>query len=116
MAERFSGDLKINVRLDDRLGYFASVSRGGRLLWRGRMGWPPAGRGALDSPKAYDEAAHAALSFANDEVRGLGASAETDDMGWKIRRVPRFHQQYPAGSSRRPARFSRRDQRRGRSA
>ena len=117
MAERFSGDLKINVEYDDRGFYRTSVSREGRVLWRGRVRPPAAGFGrgvAYDSPEAYDETARAALSFADDEKQA-GDSAETIGSGWKIRRVPRYWQQYPGGSSRRP-RFSRRDQRRGRSA
>ena len=119
MATRYSGDLKISVIYDDRGDYRTAVSRGGKLLWRGRINPAPAGFGrgvAYDSPKAYDEIAASALSFGShelDERERHGGSditdhAEMDDEGWKIRRVPRFYEQYQPGSSRRP-RFARRD-------
>ena len=119
MATRYSGDLKISVIYDDRGDYRTAVSRGGKLLWRGRINPAPAGFGrgvAYDSPQAYDEIAASALSFGShelDERERHGGSditdhAEMDDEGWKIRRVPRFYEQYRPGSSRRP-RFARRD-------
>jgi len=118
MADRYSGDLKIGVAYDDRGDYRTAVSRGGKLLWRGRVRPAPAGFGrgvAYDSPQAYDEIAESALAFAVDDLDRkdrhggsvIGDHAEYDDSGFKIRRVPRFHQQYPAGSSRKPKRFAR---------
>lgn len=114
MAKRYSGDLQINVVYDDRGDYRTSVSRGGKVRWRGRINPAPAGFGrgvAYDSAKAYDEIAESALAFADDDVRGLGESAEMDDQGYKIRRVPRYWEQYPGGRIA-PKRFARRDVRR----
>ena len=121
MADRYSGNLKISVVYDDRGFYRTAVSREGRVLWRGRVRPPAAGFGrgvAYDSPEAYDRTAHAALSFAADDKGGViedAADYDRSGSGWDVRRVPRYWQQYPGGSSRRP-RFSRRDSRRRRSA
>jgi len=91
MATRYSGDLKINVTYDDRNFYRASVSRGDKLLWRGRVNPAPAGFGpgvAYDSPQAYDEVAVSALAFADDDVGDIGDTAEYNDnmTGYLIRR------------------------------
>lgn len=93
MAKRYSGDLQINVTYDDHNFYRASVSSGGKVLWRGRVKPDPAGVGpgvGYDSPKAYDEIASSALAFADDEVGGIGDEAEfKEDMtGYLIRRKP----------------------------
>ena len=112
MAKRYSGELTISVTYTDQGDYRCAVSKGGRVRWRGRVRPAPAGFGrgvAYDSPKAYDEVAKSALAFADDDKRGLGESAEFDQSDYKIRRVPRFWQQYPAGSSRKPTRWARRD-------
>lgn len=94
MAKRYSGNLKINVVYDDKNFYRTSVSSGGKLLWRGTVNPAPAGFGpgvAYDSPKAYDEVASSALSFANHEVGGIGDDAEYDEnlTGYLIHRSPR---------------------------
>jgi len=93
MAKRYSGDLQINVVYDDKGHYRTSVSRGGKLLWRGGVNPAPAGFGpgvAYDSPKAYDEIARSALTFADDEIGGIGDDAEVDEnlTGYLIRRSP----------------------------
>lgn len=111
MAKRYSGDLQISLRYDDRNFYPVSISRGGKRLWRGSVRPAPAGFGrgvAYDSARAYDQIAESALAFADDERSGIADHAELDESGYKIRRVPRYWQQYPAGSSRRP-RFAKRD-------
>ena len=105
MADRYSGDLKISVVYDDRGFYRTAVSREGRVLWRGRARPPAAGFGR---GVAYDEVAQAALAFGDEELSREGESLASAEPGFKVRRVPRFHEQYPGGSSRRP-KFSRRD-------
>jgi len=94
MAKRYSGNLQISVVYDDKNHYRTAVSRGGKLLWRGVVNPAPAGFGpgvAYDSPKAYDEIASSALSFADHEVGGVGDDAEYDEdlTGYLIRRSPR---------------------------
>lgn len=118
MAKRYSGDLQISVIYDDRDFYRVAVSRGGKLLWRGRVRPPAAGFGrgiAYDSPEAYDDTARAALSFMQNEFDEGGRTtydaashAEFGDRGFVVRRVPRFHEQYPPGRVR-PTRFALRD-------
>lgn len=59
-----------------------SGSRKGRNLWSGTIGAPKSSRLAVDSPEAYDETAHAALSFAAHD------GADMDDMGTEVTRQP----------------------------
>lgn len=101
MAKRYSGNLQISVTYDDHNFYRTAVSRGGKLLWRGRVNPAPAGFGpgiAYDSPQAYDEIASSALSFADDEVGGIGDEAEFDEnlTGYLIRRTPRAKTSSPS--------------------
>jgi hypothetical protein len=51
-----------------------------------KIGHPPASRLAVDSSKAYDEAAHAAITFADDENHDIGEAAQVDreGRGWDI--------------------------------
>lgn len=42
---------------------------------------------AVDSPIAYDRAAHAAISFADEEEPGVGEHAAMTDTGWLISRT-----------------------------
>ena len=99
MALRYSGDLQIRVTYQDRGDYKASVTtlRGPSRRWSGYVSPAPAGFGrgvAYDSPQAYDEIAHAALSFAaySDEDRRGGdwvteeAAYDPDGSGWHIGR------------------------------
>ena len=112
MAKRFSGDLQINV-VYDRGDYRTSVSRGGKVLWRGRINPAPAGFGrgvAYDSAQAYDEIAESALSFADSDLGhgDISDHAESSEDGWKVRRVPRYWEQYPGGRIK-PKKFATRD-------
>jgi hypothetical protein len=110
MAVRYSGKLKISVRYDDRGFDQAVVSAPGERSWTGKIGPARAGRqgSGYDSPKAYDEVAASAISFANHARPWVGDLAEWTSSGVKIRRVPNFHTQYPPGSSRKPSRWARR--------
>lgn len=89
MAKRYSGRCVVTVVYDDRRSdYKATVAIGGRNVWSGRIGEPRSRTISVDSPKAYDQTAHAALSFADDEVGGIGdvAAYDNDGMGWHIGR------------------------------
>ena len=99
MAKRYSGDLTITVAWDDRhSNYRTTVARKGRNVWSGRVGPPRSYEYKVDSEKAYDEAAHAAISFADNERSGIGEHAEMDPNGqWKIRRVKGYWEKWPGG-------------------
>jgi hypothetical protein len=110
MALRYSGSLKITVAFDDRRSaYKASVSFKGRSFWSGYVGRAtiaPA-RLAVDNPVAYDDAAHAALSFAlNDHAETptgytVDQLAEPSGYGWAISRSAA--RSNPSPARRRPA-------------
>jgi len=88
MALRYSGSLTIRVVWNDRGHYDASISRKGRNLWSGTIGEPRHLRVAVDSPEAYDDTAHAALSFADSEGADVFRSADHTGSGWHIARKP----------------------------
>lgn len=90
MAKRYSGRAVVSVVWDDRLdGYKAAVSFDGRRIWSGAIGAPRAGHGAVDSSRAYDGAAKAALSFANQDTGGdpLDTEAAHTGSGWHVGRT-----------------------------
>lgn len=73
MAIRYSGNATIRVVYRDSGDYACTVSVAGRNVWTGTVGAPAVGFGvgiAYDSPEAYDEAARAALAFAEDDTGG----------------------------------------------
>ena len=91
MAKRYSGDVVVSVTWSDsRDAYKATVSAHGEK-WSGWVGAPRAMRIAVDSPQAYDDAAHAAISFACDEEPGFCdvAGTNADCSGWEILRAKR---------------------------
>ena len=108
MAIRYSGLVKINVVYRDQGDYRAVVTlndpedfrrhplkafRKKAPSWTGFINPPAAGFGrgiAYDSPEAYDQTAHAALSFADDEENDWVAEKATFDRegrGWHIGRT-----------------------------
>lgn len=90
MATRYSGDVVVRIHWNDRTSqYDATVSAPGERPVRIHVGHSPASRLGVDSPEAYDSAAHAAISFADDEESGIGARAATrpDGSGWHISRT-----------------------------
>ncbi len=98
MATRYSGDLKISVTLlDDEEKYRTVVSRGGKVVWKGYVGPSPdlSRTISLDSAKAYDEMAKAALAHAGKRISS--DDAEYDDSGYKIRRVKGYWKKWPGG-------------------
>lgn len=88
MATRYSGDLKISVQLTDRDDYKVTISRAGRNVWRGVVGAPRSLTHSLDSPTAFDNAAKAGLSFADDDGADV-QSADSTDSGWHVSRSAR---------------------------
>lgn len=74
-VKRYSGRATITLRLDDWGDYHYSVSVGGRVMAKGAARPSAFGFGpgvAYDSPKAYDEMAQTALSFAIHDKRDIG--------------------------------------------
>ena len=52
------------------------------------VGAPLCLSGAVDSPEAFDSAAHAALSFTEVAASWITENADYTDQGWAIRRKP----------------------------
>lgn len=92
MARRYCGSAIVTFRYDDRGDFPASVAIDGRKVWAGRLPPPAAGSGAgvaCDHASAYDQVAHAVLSFASQERPELadeGLECDAAGAGWKIRR------------------------------
>jgi hypothetical protein len=85
-ALRYSGALRIRVTyVDPKAGYRCAISGDGirRTIW---VGAPNCLSHAVDSSEAFDETAHAALSFADDEDSGIGDKAAATPEGWHIGR------------------------------
>lgn len=78
MAMRYSGQVTVSIRFDDRNDqYVASVqSPGGRETVHVPWKWSTKG---VDTPEAYDDAARAAISFA--ERTKAGDYATYDESG-----------------------------------
>lgn len=96
MALRFSGRVRLNVSLRDDTDprhhnsvYVVTASVNGQRRGKVRVHPPAHLTHALDSKKAYDEAASAALSFLDHEGRDVSDDAEHDGQGWVIRTSPR---------------------------
>lgn len=88
-ATRFSGDIEISVVYNERERQYAC-----RLAVPGEssvfqvVGEPAILEVAVDAPEAFDSAAHAALSFADDERRwGIEEHAAFGESGWHIGRT-----------------------------
>lgn len=101
MATRYSGDLTITLTYRDPHAelfdmypngdYRATISwpsraRGGKHRRTIYVGAPKYLRQAVDSPEAYDSAAHAAISFAAEEESEIGERAAIGTDGWLISR------------------------------
>lgn len=109
MAERYSGKVRIRVRWEE--GIFPGMNHGGRYRCNVRtpegrttifVGAPVYITEAVDSSAAYDESAHAALSFAmaeeeEEEARHSGedhprvssyVASKPDGSGWHVGRSP----------------------------
>ena len=90
MARRFCGEYRIRLTFDDPSGdYLVTFATGGRHVYRCRVHPPSIIRRSVDHPIAFDEAAHAAMSFFSDDAdafdEGLAGHRE-DGSGWQIDR------------------------------
>ena len=97
MAIRYCKNVKIDCKLVPAPGWphgheykCALYTKGSdgreRRMWDGNVGIPQSLSHAIDSPLAYDKAAHAALSFAVDENDDIANHLEYTDSGFAIRR------------------------------
>jgi hypothetical protein len=92
MAIRYCGSVKIDCKLIPALGrphgeqYKCNISLGGLHIGTQYVGLPAHLTHAIDSAKAYDEAAHAALSFASDEDERISDECDYTDTDYAIRR------------------------------
>jgi hypothetical protein len=93
MPKFISGGLKIDIKFNDRTDkYQAKVCAvHGRECETVTVGPPASGsrsahgrRLAVDDPRAYKQAAHAAISFARDSLRDQAAT-NTRGSGWLVK-------------------------------
>lgn len=88
MATRYCGKVKIGCTYRDRENdYRCTMSAGGKRIGVEYVGAPRHLTHAVDSPKAYDDAAHAALSFASSEGKLDERDLDFTDSGYRIRRA-----------------------------
>jgi hypothetical protein len=85
MATRYCGNLKLDVRLAPVGGKYGVIIHGPDGIYRTIVGAPRSSRLSEDSPEALDQAAHAALSFADDEGYDV-SGADMTEWGWSISR------------------------------
>jgi hypothetical protein len=90
MALRYCGDLIIRIRWIDTAGAYSAVVRNtrGQMVGRAMVSPPAHTLRAVDCPAAYDDAAHAALSFVAEPHGGDLPEANTnfDGCGWFLTR------------------------------
>jgi hypothetical protein len=102
MAIRYCKNVKIDCKLVPATPYGeqykCNISRDGKKLGVQYVGLPNFIGGGIDSPKAYDSAAHAALAFAVDQDGDLADYLEYTDSGFAIRRQKAYrHEVGPRG-------------------
>jgi hypothetical protein len=87
MAKRYSGELVIRLSYRDNTSdYHCTVSRNGVHVGTVRVGGPAILQIAVDCPEAYDDTAHAALSFLDHDGAEIASYAATTDSGWHVGR------------------------------
>jgi hypothetical protein len=82
MARMRSGDVSIDVKYDDRKGHYVvklQTPERKKTLYVGDV----PGK-VVDSKESLRSAAHAALSFADDEGMDISRYADSTDVGWHI--------------------------------
>jgi hypothetical protein len=92
MARRYCGNVSISLEYRDT--YVKGLPNGWyecHLAWPGgrkmvMVGAPASLSHAVDSPKAYDDTAHAAMSFAADENPSGNFQPDYTGSGFSIRR------------------------------
>ena len=87
MATRYSGSVKVTLLWKDRETQYRCVVKvpgeRAKVIWVGAPAHLTVG---VDSPKAYDSTARAALSFADDEGLEVSNHADHDGSSWAISR------------------------------
>lgn len=100
MATRYCGAVRIDIRYIDADCQYAckmallTVLNGTIHVGTVYVGEPAVLVDAVDSPKAYDNVAHAAMSFSTDKESGLPCGSDIEQRaaytntasGWAIRR------------------------------
>lgn len=86
MAMRRSGQVKITCTLNRRSDSYRCRVKTPEAQKTVVVRAPASLRQAVDSPVAFDQAAHAALSFADDEGFDVASYADMGSSGWKISR------------------------------
>lgn len=87
---RYSGNLNIHLTLTARDKYEVRITQTkgamwngeSKKLWSGEITPPPAF--VVDSNRAIDSAARAAISFADNEVSGIGDLAASGDSDYHV--------------------------------
>lgn len=85
-ARRICGGYSLRIKLLDSDRYNVSISQRGRRVTTFEVVPPASSPVALDHATAFDQAAHAAMSFFSVEETFDDAAAETSETGWLIRR------------------------------
>jgi hypothetical protein len=87
-AARFSGDIEISIVYNEReRQYTCRLALPGESVFQ-VVAEPAILEHAVDSPEAFDSAAHAALSFADNERRRVIVEhAALSECGWHIGRT-----------------------------
>lgn len=92
MATRYIGNARLTITYSDRRGDYRVVIIAGPTLALRETVFvrPPAARRGygVDNPKAYDEAAHAAASFAEKDDVQYALASGFGESGWIVRRTP----------------------------
>ena len=90
-TQRYSGQLRIRITyIDDSVngieGYRCCVVRPDGKQVRVTVGSPRVLTHSVDSPEAFDSAAHAAIAFADDEAHDCSEFAAYTERGWHVGR------------------------------
>lgn len=86
---RYCGRVKILVLYTENEQYRCTFVVNGRRVGTEVVKAPASATYAVDSPQAYDDVAHAALSFAVEEGTIDESDCDFNDRGFRVRRVPR---------------------------
>ena len=105
MKNRFiSGDLTIDIKYNDKGFYVAKLRTSDGERETVKVGVPRHLERAVDSPRSFKEAAHAAISFSK---LGDSASGNFRMTGWEVRK-PRSSRRTPRRKARPALRRARR--------
>jgi hypothetical protein len=104
MATRYCGALRISVTWSDAAGEYKATVHTSDGRWQGGVRAPAVLQAAVDSPEAYDGAAHAAVTFAVEESHCAhlveDAAVNVDGSGWLIERPAAYRARVAAQGDR----------------